>query len=443
MLRQVNHEFREDYDAFMAGGLYDALIEAGLLIPHEEVSLEEAASETAYKVLAPREVPFISFPYEWCFGQLKDAALATLDCQRLALEHDMVLKDASAYNIQFPAGSAMMIDTLSFERRRNDDPWIAYRQFCQHFLAPLALASYVDIRLLGLSARHIDGVPLDLASRLLPKRTRLRFGILIHLHLHAASQRKYSSASRHRARKPPRPVTRQQLLGIVDHLKSTIRKLDWRPAGTEWANYTGTTHYSASDRSEKERLVEAYLRATGAETVLDLGANTGVYSRVAARLGCRVISCDGDPAAVEKNYRAVTADDEKSVHPLFVDLANPSPALGWASRERPAWDERSRTDAVLALALVHHLAIGNNVPLERIAELFRTLAPKLIIEWVPKEDDRVQQLLASREDVFADYDRAGFERAFGCYFSIEKQESLGETERTLYLMSAPGEGPSR
>ena len=438
ILRQVNLAYREEFDAFIESGLYPALVAAQLLVPHEEVSLSEAVSDDAYKVIEPRKVRFISFPYEWCFSQLKDAALATLECQRLALEHDMVLKDASAYNIQFVDGLPQMIDTLSFERRQEGSPWIAYCQFCQHFLAPLALASYVDIRLPSLSGRYIDGVPLDLASRLLPARSRLRLGILIHLHLHATSQKKYADTPqrKERPKRAGRPVTKQQLLGIVDNLKSTIKKLSWRPAGTEWGDYTGTTHYSESDRRDKERLVEEYLKRAGTESVLDLGANTGIYSRVAARLGCHTLSCDGDPAAVEKNYRTVVANREKNILPLLIDLTNPSPALGWASRERPAWAERSRVDAVMALALIHHLAIGNNVPLGQIAEYFRSLAPTLIVEWVPKQDDRVQQLLSSREDIFPDYNREGFEQAFGRFFSLEAQEALGNTERSLYLMRA-------
>ncbi|MFQ5526266.1 MAG: class I SAM-dependent methyltransferase [Thermoanaerobaculia bacterium] len=442
ILRQVNDCFRADYDALMETGLYEELVESGLLVRHREAAAEEALSASAYKVLEPEKVGFLSFPYEWCFSQLKDAALATLECQRLALAHEMVLKDASAYNIQFVHGRPQMIDTLSFERYQPETPWIAYRQFCQHFLAPLALASYVDIRLLALSARYIDGIPLDLASGMLPARSRLRLGILIHLHLHAKSQRKYAdaTASGPRTARALRPVSRQQLLGIVDNLKSTIVKLDWRPAGTEWADYTGTTHYTETDRRAKQRLVEDYLKRSGALTVLDLGANTGVYSRVAARLGCRAISCDGDPAAVEKNYLEVKGSGGGDVLPLLIDLASPSPSLGWASQERPSWIERSSVDAVMALALVHHLAIGNNVPLARVAEFLRSLAPVAIVEWVPKGDARVQQLLAAREDIFPDYTREGFEAAFAEFFAIEARDGLGDTDRSIYLLRTPGRG---
>lgn len=440
LLRQVNQSYRSDFDSLIASGLYESLVASRLLVPHEEVSLADAVSESAYKVLEPKRVAFLSYPYEWCFSQLKDASLATLECQRQALEHDMVLKDASAYNIQFVDGRPQMIDTLSFEQYVEGSPWIAYRQFCQHFLAPLALASYVDVRLLALAGRYIDGIPLDLASNLLPFRSRLRLGLFIHLHLHAKSQKKYAQSSEDASDRPAnvgkaqRPIKKQQLLGIVDNLKATVEKLDWRPAGTEWAEYTETTHYSSSDTSAKERLVEGYLKRCGARSVLDLGANTGLYSRVAARLGCRVISCDGDPAAVEKNYRHSVTHGEPDIFPLLIDLASPSPALGWASRERSSWIERAPVDAVMALALVHHLAIGNNVPLALVAKLFSELAPVLIVEWVPKQDGRVQQLLAARQDIFSEYHREGFERAFGKYFSIEAAEPVGETDRTLYLM---------
>ena len=192
LYRQVNSVYKDDYDLLLRSGLYKTLTDAGLLVSHEEVSTDPPDPRIAYKIIRPEPIPFISYPYEWCFSQLKDAALATLEIQRQALAHGLSLKDASAYNVQFLDGKPVLIDTLSFEKLRLK-PWVAYRQFCQHFLGPLLLMGLKDSRLGQLSRIFLDGVPLDLTSRLLPRRTRLRPGILMHIHLHAASQKHFAS----------------------------------------------------------------------------------------------------------------------------------------------------------------------------------------------------------------------------------------------------------
>ncbi|HOW91704.1 MAG TPA: hypothetical protein PK883_05240, partial [Anaerolineaceae bacterium] len=193
LYRQVNRAYQKAYDKLMSGGLYAGLTADGLLIPHEEVDEPPADPELVYKIIRPQVVPFISYPYEWSFTQLKDAALLTLAAARSALEQGMVLKDASAYNIQFVGGKPVLIDTLSFDLYKEGAPWDAYRQFCQHFLAPLALASLVDIRLIQLLRVYIDGIPLDLASALLPGRTKFGLaGLAVHIHLHARAQQQYS-----------------------------------------------------------------------------------------------------------------------------------------------------------------------------------------------------------------------------------------------------------
>jgi hypothetical protein len=200
LYRQVNRKYQQEYARLMESGLYEKLVKAGLLIPHTEVNQAPAEAENAYKVIQPERVAFISYPYEWSFGQLKDAALATLSVQKRALKRGMSLKDASAYNIQFVHGKATLIDTLSFETYKEGQPWVAYRQFCQHFLAPLALMALRDVRLSQLLRVYIDGVPLDLASELLPWNTRLNFGLLTHIHLHAGAQKKYAGEEIHSRR---------------------------------------------------------------------------------------------------------------------------------------------------------------------------------------------------------------------------------------------------
>ena len=417
----------------MESGLYEKLVKAGLLIPHVEVDQPPAGEATALKVIQPERVPFISYPYEWSFSQLKSAALATLSIQKRALKSGMSLKDASAYNIQFAHGRAALIDTLSFEIYTEGEPWVAYRQFCQHFLAPLALMALKDVRLSQLLRVYIDGVPLDLASELLPAKTRINFGLLTHIHLHASAQKKYSGQE---TKSRTASMSKQALIGLIENLESTIQKLDWTPHGTEWGNYYDITNYSDAAFEHKKQLVSEWTQRVRPVMAWDLGANNGVFSRVASTNCPYVVSFDIDPAAVEQNYRQVRNDKTENLLPLLLDLTNPTPAIGWANRERDSFGARGPAELVLALAVIHHLAISNNVPLPHLADFFAETGKWLVIEFVPKPDSQVQKLLASRKDIFPDYTREGFEAAFKARFQIHEAVAIRESERVLYLMES-------
>ena len=367
LYRQINRAYENDYARLMDSGLYDKLVKAGLLIPHVESDQLSAESETAFKVILPERVPFISYPYEWSFSQLKDAALATLNIQKRALKLNLSLKDASAYNIQFVRGKATLIDTLSFEIYKEGQPWVAYKQFCQHFLAPLALMAYRDVRLSQLLRVYIDGVPLDLASGLLPAKTKFNFGLLTHIHIHAGAQKRYSD----KVVKPRmNGMSKQALTGLIESLEATIRKLTWKPAGTEWGDYYEKTNYTDLAFEHKKQLVKEWSIEKKPALVWDLGGNTGIFSREAASSGAFTVSFDIDPAAVEQNYHTVKAKKEQNILPLVLDLTNPSPAIGWDNNERDSFGARGPVDMALALAVVHHLAISNNVPLPQLANFF-------------------------------------------------------------------------
>ncbi|MBI2855097.1 MAG: SAM-dependent methyltransferase [Chloroflexi bacterium] len=431
LYRQVNSSYRDNYEHLMASGLYVNLTNAGLLIPHEEVDVASPRPDIAYKVVRPDLVPFVSYPYEWCFSQLKDAAMALLRIQKTCLDFGMSLKDCSAYNVQFLSGRPVLIDTLSFEKYREGYPWVAYRQFCQHFLAPLSLMSHKDVRLSQLLRTYIDGVPLDLASALLPFHTRLDFSLLSHIHLHSRSQKHFAGGN---ANTRNFKMGRMSFLGLIDSLESATKKLRWQPIGTQWADYYGNTNYSLEAFEHKKQIVADFLHRIRPANVWDLGANTGTFSRLASDMGIPTISFDVDPAAVEKNYRQCVERREMNHLPLLLDLSNPSPGTGWGHEERMSLEERAPADAVMAMALIHHLAIGNNVPLEKIAGFISRICNWLIIEFVPKSDSQVQRLLAAREDVFADYAQPDFERSFGEYFTIQDSVRIIDSERVLYLM---------
>jgi ribosomal protein L11 methylase PrmA len=433
LYRQINRAYQPHFERFMQSGLYERLIKSKRIIPHQEVEVAPVQPELAYRVIQPERVAFISYPYEWSFSQLKDAALLTLSIQKTALEYDLSLKDASAYNIQFHQGKPVLIDTLSFEIYNEGTPWVAYRQFCQHFLAPLALMARVDVRLSQLMRVYIDGVPLDLASRLLPLQTRWQFGLLAHIHMHASAQKRYSDDPA-KTKSQKGQVSKMGLLGLIDNLQGTVKSLTWKASGTEWGDYYDATNYTREAFDRKCQAVSEFLARISPSIVWDLGANTGVFSRLASETGVMTISSDIDPAAVEKNYLDMRQKKEKHLLPLVLDLTNPSPGIGWGNEERESFAGRGPVDAVMALALIHHLAISNNVPLPDVARYFARLGSWLIIEFVPKEDSQVQRLLATREDIFPAYHQAGFEAAFSGAFDIQECRQIEGSKRTLYLM---------
>jgi SAM-dependent methyltransferase len=427
-----------DYDRLMGSGLYEVLASSGRLVPHEELPVERFPG--AHRLLLPEQIPFVSYPYEWCFGQLKAAALLTLDLQRTALAHGMVLRDASAYNVQFVGARPTFVDTLSFGAYVEGEPWVAYGQFCRHFLAPLLLMARVDVGLGRLLEVHLDGVPLPLASRLLPWTGWLRMGELLHLHLHARSTVRHADAGKAEltTRRSGGGISKLGLLGLVDTLQGVIERLDWTPSGTEWAEYYAHTSYTAASHEHKAQLVREHLarvRTHGRlRMVWDLGANTGRFSEVAAEVAAQVVSFDIDPGAVERHFRVRSAAGDRKVLPLLQDLTNPSRGTGWDGTERGSLQTRGPADAVLALALVHHLALSNNVPLPMIARFLRSVGRFVIVEFVPRSDPQVERLLATRADVFPDYTPEGFERAVAGSFEVLDRAPLRESDRVMYLL---------
>jgi hypothetical protein len=412
LYRKINPCYQEDYSLLISSGLYKSLIGKDLLIQHEGVRED---------LIRPEVVPFISYPYEWSFSMWKDAALVTLEVQKRAMRKGMVLKDASAYNIQFVGGKPLLIDTLSFTRYERGRPWVAYSQFCRHFLNPLCLMAYKDVRLGQLARVYMDGIPSDLASRLLPLRTRIRPSLLGHIHAQGLGER--------RSWKKISPkMSKLSLEALIDSLESTIGKLRWEPGGG-WSKYRIGNSYRTEGYLHKVSTVSGYLGQVHPRRVWDLGSNLGYFSRLAGKSGANVVSFDSDPACTELHYL-----ERDGCLPLTVDLTNPSPGIGWENLERKSLIDRGPTDLVLALALVHHLAITNNIPLGDVARFLSTLGRSLIVEFVPKEDPQVQRLLSSRDDIFVDYTEDNFRQEFGRLFRIVEESKIQNSSRVLFLM---------
>ncbi|WP_207514272.1 hypothetical protein [Longitalea luteola] len=431
--RQVNQFYAVEYRQLMDSGLYQQLTGSKQLIPHEELAENITDTPEWYTTLLPEPVPYISYPYEWCFEQIQDAALLTLSILKTSLQHGMILKDATPYNIQFHKGRPVFIDTLSFNNYDPKLPWIAYRQFCQNFLFPLYLEHYLKTDIQKLLSTYIDGIPVDFVARLLPLKSRLSLGVWLHVYLqHSASTSTSASA---RSNKPNGAFNKKKLLDVVSHLTSIITNL---PANktykTTWSNYYEDTILSKEYLHEKERIIQDFCRQTNARSVLDLGANDGHFSKLFAAHQLQVIATDADNRCISKLYQEVKKNKIENILPLMLDVANPSSAIGFHNQERAAFHDRIKTDLVAALALVHHLVIGKNISLRVLADYFNDIAPELIIEFVPKEDEKVQQMLSSRPDTFIDYDQAHFEQFFTMYFNIVDRRPVPGTSRTLYRM---------
>ncbi|KKQ52970.1 hypothetical protein A2865_02015 [Candidatus Woesebacteria bacterium RIFCSPHIGHO2_01_FULL_39_17] len=431
LLRRVDINYKDNFDYFVKSGLYKKLTEEGYLISHKSVKFPSSYPNT-YKIIKPEKIPFISYPYEWCFSQLKDAALLTLLINRKSIEKGMILKDASAYNVQFLQGKPIFIDTLSFEKYKEGTPWIAYQQFCRHLLSPLLLAAYKDYRLMQFSRIFIDGIPLDLTSKLLPLSSILNFSVLTNIHMHSKAE---SFLEDKFVKRKESYISQNSLFAIINNLENLISKLDLRTKKTEWLDYYEKDSYGNRSLRNKKNIVKGLFKEIGRVDMLwDLGSNIGYFSKALDVKNTFIVDFDNDILAVEKDYKEVKKRHLTNVLPLFLDLTNPSSGIGWANEERDSLIQRGPCDVALALALIHHFAITHNLPLSKIANFFKHICKWLIIEFVPKGDFQIKRLLLNREDIFSEYNQENFEKEFSNFFYIRKKIRIYNSERVMYLM---------
>jgi hypothetical protein len=430
LLRQINQTFAKHFEKLLSSGLYRQLVERDQLIPHTDVK-DFSLRKGAYKIIKPQKIKFLSYPYEWSFGQLQDAALLTLEIQKTALRFGMSLKDASAFNIQFENNQPILIDTLSFEAYQAGSPWIAYRQFCEHFLGPLSLMSYSDVRLAQLMKTYIHGIPLDFVSKLLPHKSYLNIGIVTHIHFHAKSQQSHMLQDGKRTA----TLSLNSLYGLIDNLYETTKNLTQRQSTSAWHNYYDVHSYSAESFSSKKKIVEKIVKQKNVNVVWDFGSNTGIFSQLVSPYVRQVIAFDHDYGVTHQNY-LLQKKYHSSIFPLVMDITNPSSDMGWAQTERMGLLRRGKADLILALALLHHLVIGAGIPFAQVADYFSQVAKMLVIEFIPKEDLQVQQMLSHRSDVFNDYSETQFLKTFSHYFRFESQHKIAESKRVIYTFNS-------
>lgn len=432
--RYFTGDGREDFAALVDSGLLPSLVQRGWVI--DAVQADGPASvfphhipEAAVLVEHPR-LPFISYPYEWPFEMLRDAAILQLDVLLASLEAGLSLKDATPYNVQFQGAKPLFIDLGSFQRYQEGAPWAGYSQFCRLFLNPLLLTSLTGVPFQPWLRGSLEGIEPELLSRVLPFRRKLRKDVFIDVVLQSWFNRR---ASRSRAPARLRPIPKAVLQGLANRLKKSISGLVRRNRATAWTEYETHCPYGPEAQEAKDRFVEKALARARPHLVWDLGCNLGRYSMMAARHADCVVAIDNDEAVIGALYDRIK-DTHANLLPLVVDLLNPSPSLGWAHQERDSLADRGPADFALCLALVHHLAIGGNVPLPRLVDWLAQVARAAVVEFVPKQDPMVQLLLRSRRDVFQDYSEGAFQKALLERFHVDETLALPGSGRTLYTI---------
>ncbi len=428
-----------DFELARDSGVYEKLIKKGILLPHREVEIINSTPKGSVYCLSHPRLPMVSYPWEWSFSMLKDAALLHLDVMEMLIPMGFWLRDASAFNVQYDGEQLHLIDTLSVGRRIPESPWIAYGQFCSHFLAPLAAAAYCDIQLLSMWRSFINGFPLELAVRMLPRFKKYQPGLFMHLTLHSRYQNSADRKDDIRRGKSTRKIRNLKvndrgLIGLIRSLKKTINSITWKRFSKIWEDYKLIRTYDSEDVSAKSYYVDRVVRDLQPSMIWDLGANTGEFSLIAASHGAFVVSIEGDPACTEFLYKKIFQKNEsRNILPLTMDLANPSPGLGWDSRERSSLMDRGPADLLLALALVHHLVFSCCIPLSMVAQWFSKITNFVLVEFVPHTDPMVKKLLANRNDEHHPYSLDVFTSSFDKYFEFIDSKTL-KNRRTLFLL---------
>ncbi len=385
-------------------------------------------------VLQHATIPFISYPYEWSFEMLKDAALLQLEILRTGLDEDVILKDASAFNVQWVGTRPVFIDIVSFERLAPGEPWVGYRQFCQMFLYPLLLQAHKGIPFQPWLRGNIDGIEPEHCNNLMSLRDRLRSGVLAHVYLQAKLQARFAATTSDIKRDLRAGGFNKELIrSNLSRLTKLVQRLTRRGGRSQWSEYATEHNYTDDDHAAKAAFVDDIIAAHSWGLVWDIGCNTGAYARIASKNARYVVAMDADELAVDRLYQSLKAEANPSILPLLVNVADPSPNLGWRGLERKALPERGRPDLTLCLALIHHVAITANIPIKEFVDWLAGLGSALVIEFVTKQDPMVQQLLRNKRDDYEDYNLEGFESCLAGAFTVKRRSVLASGTRVLYF----------
>ena len=444
ILRGVSETALDNFRLLQSKRFHDKYLQSGALVESREIDPQNVPLPGSIKdawagFLEHEAIPVITYPYEWTFGMLRDAALLQLDLTEAALLEDMTLKAATPYNIQFQSGKPVFIDIPSFEKLQAGSTWAGYRQFCEMFLFPLLLQAYKGVNFQPLMRSHIDGVSVQFAARLFGLRDRFRSGVLSHVWLQAKLDSRYGGTEQNvRSDLKSAGFKKELILANIRKIRKLVSKLKWEGEGSEWGSYEEFHNYTEDDHELKERFIEECTAQSRANLVWDVGCNTGQFSRIALRHADHVVAMDLDHFAVERLYQKVKADGLQGLTTIVQNVADPSPNWGWRNRERTDLQHRARPDLIMCLALIHHVVITANIPLDEFIDWLAGLTDQLIIEYVSRKDDKVNALLRNKEDNYSDYSKAHLEQALSRHFKIEKTLPLKSGNRYLFYCRVEG-----
>jgi hypothetical protein len=425
--RILSTQGQTDWRAFSASPLLERWTTDGRMIATAEVATSDEHVELRHQV-----IPFWSYPYEWSFSMLRDAALLQLELQTEALEHDLTLKDATSYNIQFNKGRPVFIDVGSLRPLEPGEPWLGYRQFCRLFLFPLMIRAYADIPFQPMLRGSLDGVPAETARALLRGSRVWRPGVLADVVLQARANRTAASRDVRREMKEA-GFNKEMILTNLRRLTKVVAKLKWEPEISTWSDYTKCGHV-ATQRTAKEAFVRTVAGARQRALAWDLGANDGFFSRLLAEHSDTVVAMDGDELVIDRLYKELRSSGTERILPLVVDLADPTPGMGWRGRERRRLEDRGTPDLVLMLAVMHHLVVGSNLPLLEVIDWMSSLDAEFVFEWVPADDPMVAELTINKKkhEVHPDYREDVLRAGLAERFEIVSEAPAGS--RTLFYL---------
>ena len=436
ILRTITTKAKSHYEYVRDSKVINRFIKNEWVIDTKEINdgLPDLRTDNVCYIVEHSKIPYISYPYEWSFEMLKAAALRHLEIQIELLKNNISLSDASAYNIQFDGANPMFIDYLSFRRYVDGEFWLGHQQFCEQFLNPLLLRSYIGISHNSWFRGSMEGITTSDINKLLPLYRKFSWRVFTNICLPDLMQKKAVNKNKIKDESLNKMnLQKQGYTGMLAQLHNWIDGLS--PSDTTkttWSDYATTHSYSNDEEKAKHNFIKEFVDQTQPEFVIDLGCNTGEYSETALEAGAKyIVGYDYDLNALDQAYNRAK-DKQLKFLPLYLDAANPSPNQGWREKERKGFTERINADAIIALALEHHLAIGRNIALDDLVEWLVSLAPKGIIEFVQKSDPMIQKMLALREDIFSDYTEDNFKSALEKNARIVKREVISSTNRSLY-----------
>ncbi|MEN8237962.1 MAG: class I SAM-dependent methyltransferase [Actinomycetota bacterium] len=435
--RTLDEHALANWEALAATTFFPQYVAAGRIVATERVDDVALAGDWA-GVLHHERIPVITYPYEWTFSMLRDAALLQLDLLSAALAEGMILKDSTPFNIQWRGHEPVFIDIGSFETLDKGDIWVGYRQFLSQYLYPLMLTANVGIAFQPWLRGRPDGITAEQMHAVMGSKSRLlsKSGLL-HVTLPARTERSGRGKGRDvRSEYKEAGFSKEMIEANVKGLRSIVEKLSWTPDTSRWNRYAADCEHVHLQRDAKAEFVAGVLEEGPFDTVWDVGANDGHFSNLAAHHAGYVLALDADELVLDELFRSLHTNGPANVLPLIQDLADPSPGIGWRGMERPPLVQRSSPDLVLALAVVHHLVIGRNVPLRAFVDWMADLNARIVFEFVPPDDPMVLALTANKKphEIHRDYTEDSLREYLEDRFVIEREQAVPAGERRLFSL---------